>query len=72
MPVRDDIEQQKAYDTRRAMNEDVLRARYQGTLQALDALLAEESGARWALRQSLIDLASCAELMAAEMPTPRR
>jgi hypothetical protein len=51
-------------------HQSVLQARMVAVVGAQRALADGETGARYALRQSLIDLAAAAELVAAELPEP--
>lgn len=78
--TRVDIERQRVQDARRAMSEQLLKVRYHAVLEAYDEVIANaedpdappnQEGAVWALRQGLVDLASCCEELIDEMPVPR-
>jgi hypothetical protein len=68
--VRGEVEQVKCRDRDFSGHQTVLQARMLAVVGAQRALSAGEAGARYALRQSLIDLAAVAELVAAELPRP--
>jgi hypothetical protein len=65
-----DVERQKRLDETWGGSQDVLRARMAAVLGAQEAVAGREEGASFALRQSLIDLASVSELLADELPPP--
>jgi hypothetical protein len=69
--TRLDVRRQKAIDARRPVHQGVLAARMLGVGDAQEAFARREPDAAYALRQSLIDLASVAELVADELPRPR-
>jgi hypothetical protein len=69
--VRADIDQQQVFDRDRQSYSGVLEARIVAVADARRAFSRRELGAGWALRQSLIDLASVCELLAGELPRPR-
>lgn len=48
----------------------LLKARMDAVLEAKEAVMDNERHAVFAFRQSLIDLAACAELMAERMKAP--
>ncbi len=67
-----DVEKQKEIDRpRRRGLQAVLRARMRAVLAAQEVITHREIGAPYALRQSLIDLAAVAELVAEQLPPPR-
>jgi hypothetical protein len=67
-----DVERQKEIDRpRRRGLQAVLRARMRAVLAAQEAITQREIGAPYAYRQSLVDLASVAELVAEQLPPPR-
>jgi hypothetical protein len=68
--ARRDVEQQLVHDRNRGGHQAALRARMAAVLGAEAALVAKEEGAAYALRQSLVDLAAIAELIAGELPAP--
>ena len=68
--ARDDIERQREHDRRRGVNWPCIEARVKAMFEANDADWLNERGARWALRQSLIDLAAACEEAAERMPRP--
>ena len=65
-----DVHTQRKYDHRRRMGWTQFDARHQAVLEARAAVRAGEHGARFALRQALIDLAACAEEMCVPMMAP--
>ena len=69
--VRTEIERQRELDRNWGAYAATLTVRMEAVLDARRAFAAREAGAVWALRQSLIDLASACELFAAELPVPR-
>ena len=70
-PARRDIDQQQSYDREQPPLEPVLWARMRAVVDARSAVADQEIGAAPALRQSLVDLAAVAELMAGELgPLP--
>ena len=69
--IRRDVERVKIRDRNFGGNQAVLRARMLAVTDAQRAIAARETGARYALRQSLIDLAAVAELVAGDLPVPR-
>jgi len=68
--TRRDVERVKVRDRDFADHRNVLMARMAAAVDAQRATAAGELGARPALRQSLIDLAAAAELVAAELSAP--
>src|SRR4051794_25590617 len=64
--TRRDVEHQLAHDRNRDGHQAALLARMGAVLTAQEALAAREQGAAYALRQSLVDLAAAAELVAEE------
>jgi hypothetical protein len=68
--TRREVEQVKTRDRDFQGHQSVLHARILAVAGAQQAVAAGEVGARYALRQSLIDLAAAAELIAAELPAP--
>lgn len=71
MTCRQEIRVQKTYDRKQETSWSTYFARVQGIHDAQMAYAAGEYGAEYALRQGLIDLASCCELIAAGMPEPQ-
>ena len=69
--VRAEIEQQRELDRNWGAYSATLEVRIGAVADARRAFAAGEEGAVWALRQSLIDLASACELLAGELPQPR-
>jgi len=67
--VRADITRQQSYDGKRPCPQGVLLARIRAVVDAQVAVDHREVGAAPALRQSLVDLAAAAELMAGELPS---
>src|SRR4051794_29441331 len=63
-------ERQLFYDVARGLDWGALQVRMQGALDARAALDRGERRAGFALRQSLIDVISCATCMAETMPGP--
>jgi hypothetical protein len=68
--TRRDVEWVKRRDANFGGEQAVLYARMQAVVDAQRALRANEVGARYALRQSLVDLAAVAEAVAADLPSP--
>ena len=68
--VRQDVERVKSRDRDFSGHQTVLQARMVAVVGAQRAVAAREVGAKSALRQSLVDLAAVAELVAAELPAP--
>jgi hypothetical protein len=68
--TRQDIARTKTRDRDFANHQNTLLARMAAVVGAQRAVAAGETGARYALRQSLVDLAASAELIAAELPAP--
>jgi hypothetical protein len=68
--VRAEIETQQSLGHNRRSYQ-TLDARIRAVVSARRAFARRETGARWELRQSLIDLASVCELLAGELPRPR-
>jgi hypothetical protein len=66
-----DVARQKSNDRPRNGHQHVLRARMRAVLDAQRAMTRHEPDAPYALRQSLVDLASVAELVAEALPEPR-
>ena len=71
LEVRSEIEQQQELDRNWGAHGVRLETRMEAVIDARRAFLGHEEGAVWALRQSLIDLASACELLAGELPVPR-
>lgn len=71
MACRDEINVQQRYDSRADTSWVTYWARVRSIQDAQEAYAAGEYGAEYALRQGLIDLASCCELIAGEMPEPQ-
>lgn len=69
--ARRDVVRQEIHDRKRGVTMGQLEARYEAVLDAVAALKSREIGAVFAERQALVDLAACAELLAAERPAPR-
>jgi hypothetical protein len=69
--ARRHVEQQKVIDRPRKEHQSMLSARMRAVVDAHQATMQQEEGAAYAFRQSLIDLASVAELVAEELPAPR-
>lgn len=65
-----DVRLQRTYDKRRRMTWHVYNARVEAVGQAKDALRAGVPGAKFALRQALVDLAACCEEMSVPMLAP--
>ena len=65
-----DVQRQKSLDRNFQAHQDVLVARMGAVVAAQRAYAARETGSAWALRQSLIDLAAIAELLADGLPPP--
>jgi hypothetical protein len=68
--ARSDVERQKVIDQHWDDRQGTLMARMAAVVAAQRATMAGEFDARYALRQSLIDLASISELLAADLPAP--
>lgn len=71
MSAEADVRRQKTIDHNWDSGQSVLDARIAAVRSAQEAVAAGEQGASYALRQSLVDLAAIAELIAGEMPAPR-
>jgi len=69
--VRAEIDHQVKLDGRWRSYQDTLDARIVAVVGAQRAFAQRELGSGWALRQSLVDLASVCELLAGELPEPR-
>lgn len=65
-----DIERQREAERKLPMTVDLLDTRVSAVLDASAATVAGEAGGQESLRQSLIDLASCAGAMADHLPPP--
>jgi hypothetical protein len=65
-----DVRLQRRYDNRRKFGWDHFHARVRAVEEAQAAVRERERGAQFALRQALIDLASCCEHMAIPMTPP--
>lgn len=65
-PARRDIDDQQVLDRKRPSCESVLWARMRAVVDAKRAVSEHELGAETAMRQSLIDLAAVAELLAGD------
>jgi hypothetical protein len=70
LTVRAEITAQRALDQHRGSFQTILEARIAAVIAAREALTARQVGAGWALRQSLVDLASICEALASELPEP--
>jgi hypothetical protein len=68
--VRRDIARQQTYDRDHDGQQGALLARMAAVMDAQRALAHREQGAGYALRQSLVDLAAVAELLADDLPAP--
>lgn len=68
--TRADIDRRRRIDADRGCNLGLLAPRIRSIADAQRALAAREEGAGPALRQSLVDLAACAEAVAADLPDP--
>ena len=64
------MELQQLHDRNYDSHQDVLLARMRAVLVAQAALAAREHDAAYVLRQSLIDLAAIAELVADDLAAP--
>jgi hypothetical protein len=69
--ARPDIARQQTHDLNYDGRQATLAARMKAVLGAQQALAHGEPNAAYALRQSLVDLAAVAVLLADEMPAPR-
>jgi hypothetical protein len=69
--IRAEIERQQKLDSRWRSYQATLDARMRAVVGAQRPFAQRELGAGWALRQSLVDLASVCELLADELPRPR-
>jgi hypothetical protein len=69
--IRAEIERQQELDSRWRSYQATLDARMRAVIGARHTFTRRELGSGWALRQSLVDLASVCELLAAELPRPR-
>lgn len=65
-----DIATQRKYDHRRRMGWPQFEQRSEAVMEARAAVRRGERGARFALRQALVDLASCCEELVAPMAAP--
>jgi hypothetical protein len=68
--VRAEIARQQRLDRHWGMTHTVLETRIGAVYGARRAVAAREDGAEFALRQALIDLASCCETIASKLPPP--
>jgi hypothetical protein len=68
--ARRDVVRQRQHDRKRGVSFRLLEVRYHALLDAAAACERRENGAVFAERQALVDLASCAELMAAQRQAP--
>lgn len=68
--VRVDVAQQRQRDSNHTGYQGDLVARMGAVIGAQEALARREEGAPYALRQSLVDLAAVAELLADDLPPP--
>jgi hypothetical protein len=68
--IRAEIKLQQRLDRHWGQYQDTLEARVAAVISARRAYSERQVGADWALRQSLIDLASVCELLADELPAP--
>ena len=68
--VRKEIKRQQLLDQHWHQYQDTLEARLEAVVGARRAFTDHERGADWALRQSLVDLASVCELLAGELEPP--
>ena len=70
--VRVEITRQMQFDEHWHGFQSVLAARIAAVIGAQRAFAQREIGSGWALRQSLVDLASVCELLADELPQAAR
>jgi hypothetical protein len=70
--VRGDIDVQRIIDERHCSPQASLAARMRAVIVAQQRLGQREAGADYELRQSLIDLAAVAEVIADGLPAPSR
>jgi hypothetical protein len=68
--VRDEITRPQLLDAHWGQYQDTLEARVAAVSGARRAFSERQVGGDWALRQSVIDLASVCELLADELPAP--
>jgi hypothetical protein len=68
--VRKDITRQQHLDRQWGSYQHTLQARLTAVIGAHRAFSERQIGADWALRQSLVDLASVCELLAGELEPP--
>jgi hypothetical protein len=68
--VREEITRQQRLDRQWGAYQHTLQARLTAVLGAHRAFSERQLGADWALRQSLVDLASVCELLAGELEPP--
>jgi len=68
--TRKDVLRQKRFDARHPDHQAALDARLAALAGAREALARREPAAEYAFRQSLIDVAAAAELVAEGMPRP--
>jgi hypothetical protein len=68
--VRREIERQQHLDRLWQGYQGTLEARLAAVVGARQAFSERQLGADWALRQSLVDLAAVAELLASELEPP--
>ena len=69
--TRVDIDRQRRLDHQRGGGQVALLARMRAVVEAQHRLALRDPHAAYALRQSLVDLAAAAELVADELPSPR-
>jgi hypothetical protein len=69
--VRGEITRQQVLDRHWGAYQHTLEARLAAVVGAHQAFTARQLGAEWALRQSLVDLASVCELLAGELEPPQ-
>jgi hypothetical protein len=68
--VREEITRQQRLDRQWQHYQDTLEARLAAVVGAHQAFSERQVGAAWALRQSLVDLASVCETLAGELEPP--
>jgi hypothetical protein len=68
--TRRDVERVRARDSDFVAAQALLLARVRAVGAAQRAVLADEAGARYALRQALVDLAAACESAADDLPRP--
>lgn len=68
--MRADVTIQRRHDVKRPLSWPQYEARHDAVLEARRAVRKGEPGARYALRQALVDLAACCERIAEPMDAP--